>query len=114
SGSGLTSNDAINFCRGHSRPDTAKVIAIKQIAIAIFAQCEHQLRRRRASDIDEHGAAATEIGVTIVEIEPISGRPFAASLPSKDRSRLQTNNCFATAPVPSSVERIPDNPELLV
>jgi hypothetical protein len=63
----LTSDDAINVRRGHGRPDTAEVIAVKQIGVAIFAQREHQLQRGGTGDIDEYRAAPAEINIAVIE-----------------------------------------------
>jgi len=47
-----------------------RTIAIKQVGHAIFAQREHQLRRRRSRRVDEGGAATTKISVGAIERLP--------------------------------------------
>jgi hypothetical protein len=63
----LTSDDAINVRRCHGRPDTAEIIPVKQIGVTIFAQREHELRRRGTGDIDEYRAAPAEINIAVIE-----------------------------------------------
>ena len=78
SGSGLTSDYPINVRRRHRCNDAAKIIAIKQISIAIFAKGKRQLRRCSARDINEHCAAAAQVGITVVERQPIGRHPVIA------------------------------------
>src|SRR5262249_21230526 len=67
---------------------------------------EGQLRRRRTGYIDKHCAASANVGVGIIEREPISRCPVISRIATENRSGLQPNNRFATAPITSSVEGV--------
>src|SRR4029077_11387845 len=83
-----------------------EVTAIKQIGIAIFAQCNHETGRGRAGNVHEQWTGTTQIQVAIVELLPIGGYPVIAGIAAEDRARLKTNHCFAATLVSVSVTRV--------
>src|SRR6266480_4892360 len=92
--------------RSHRRAHTAEVATIKQIRVAIFAQCQHQAGRRGAGYIQEHWAGAAQVNIPVIETLPVRRRPVIAGRTGKDRPGLETNNRFATAPNATCVEGI--------
>ena len=66
-GSRLTSDSTGKVRRGYRQRDTAEIIAVKQVGHAIFAQREHQLRRRGPWHIDKCGADAADVSVALIE-----------------------------------------------
>src|SRR5437763_5939786 len=103
-GSRLSSNRSSHLRRRNRRSNAAEIVSVKQIRFAIFAQCKHQLRRRRAVESDHHRTTAAKVGISVIEMQPIRGRPVIDRGSAEDRPGLQTNNCFAAAPVTSSLE----------
>ncbi len=106
-GSRLSSNRSSHLRRRNRRSNAAEIASVKQIRFAVFAQCKHQLRRRRAIDSDQHRTTAAKVGISVIELQPIRGRPVIGRVSAKDRPGLQTNNCFAAAPLASSIECVP-------
>jgi len=86
--------------------NTAEIVAVEQISIAIFAQSEHKLRRRSSRYIDDSCANTAKIGVTVIKTEPIARRPVVGRLTAPGRSCLQADDGFAAHPVASRVKRI--------
>ena len=84
--------------RGHRRADSAEVITINQIGVAIFAQGDNQVGRRGAGHVHNHWARAAEIGVAAVQRLPVSRHPVICGIAAKNRARLETNDRFAAAP----------------
>ena len=99
------SSPHIRLVRGTG--DTAEIVAVEQISIAVFAQSEHKLRRCSSGHIDDCRADTAEIGIAVIEAEPIRRRPVVGGLTRPCRSRLQTDNGFAAHPVAARIERIP-------
>src|SRR5437879_13719791 len=81
---------------GHGTIDTAEVIPVNQVRIAIFAESKHKLRRVRAGHIDHRGADTDKTSVAVVEREPVGTRPVVGRLTGPSRPSLQADNCFAT------------------
>ena len=105
SGYASVSSAHIRLVRGTG--NTAEIVAVEQISIAIFAQREHKLRRCSSGYIDDGCANAAQIGVTVIKIEPIARCPVVGRLTRPCRSRLQTDNGFATHPVAARIEGVP-------
>lgn len=105
SGYASVSSSYIRLVRGTG--NTAEIVAVEQISIAIFAQREHKLRRCSPGYIDDSCANAAQIGVSVIKIEPIARRPVVGRLTRPCRSRLQTDNGFATHPVAARIEGVP-------
>ena len=106
-GSRLSSNRSSHLRRRNRRSNAAEIASVKQIRLAVFAQCKHQLRRRRAIDSDHHRTTAAKVGVSVVELQPIRGRPVVGRVSAEDRPGLQTNYRFAVAPLASGLECVP-------
>ena len=98
------SSSHISLVRGAG--NTAEIIAVEQVGIAIFAQSEHKLRRRSSRHIDDRRADASEIGIAVIETEPIRRRPVVGRLTRPCRSRLQTDNGFTAHPVAACIEGV--------
>ena len=105
SGYASVSSSHIRLVRGTG--NTAEIVAVEQISIAIFAQREHKLRRCSSRHVNHRGADAAKIGIAVVETEPIARRPVVGGLARPCRSRLQTDNGFATHPVAARIEGVP-------
>src|SRR5205807_7598939 len=73
-----------NMQRGHRRADSAEVITINQIGVAIFAQGDNQVGRRGTGHVHDHWAGAAEISVTAVQRLPISRHPVIAGVAAKN------------------------------
>ncbi len=101
--------DPADIRHGYRRDDTAEIVAVEQIGIAIFAQGKHKLRRRSSGHVNHRGADAAKIGVAVVETEPISRRPIIGGHAGPGRPGLQPDNCFAAHPIASGVKRVPRN-----
>ena len=54
--------------------NATEVIAIEDIEVTVLAPCGHEVRRRRAGHVEEDLAGAAEIGVAVVERQPVRGR----------------------------------------
>ena len=87
---------------GYRCGDATEVVPIKQIGVAIFPQCNHEMGGCRARHVYQQWTAATQICVAIIELEPIGRRPVITRIAAKDRTRLEPDHCFAATPVPSS------------
>ncbi len=98
------SSSHVRLVRGPG--NTAEIIAVEQVSIAIFAQSEHKLRRSSSRHIDDRRADASEIGIAIIETEPIRRRPVVGRLTRPCRSRLQTDNGFTAHPVAACIEGV--------
>jgi len=99
------SSSHVRLVRGPG--NTAEIIAVEQVSIAIFAQSEHKLRRCSSRHIDDRRADASEIGIAVIETEPIRRRPVIGRLTRPCRSRLQTDNGFTAHPVAARIECVP-------
>ena len=86
--------------------DATEVIAIDQVGIAIFPQGKHKLGRRSSRHIDHRRTDASEIGVAIIEREPVRWRPVVGGLTGPSRPSLQTDDCFAAHPVATRIKRV--------
>jgi hypothetical protein len=53
---------------GRGCSDTAEIVAVDQIGIAIFAQGKHELGGRSSRHIDDSRTDTAQIGVAIIEI----------------------------------------------
>ncbi|PYJ62256.1 MAG: hypothetical protein DME74_06475 [Verrucomicrobia bacterium] len=53
---------------GHRGSDTAEIVAVDQISIAIFTQGKHKLGRCSSRHIDNGRTDTAQIGVAIIEI----------------------------------------------
>ena len=51
--------DPADIRHGYRRDDTAEIVAVEQIGIAIFAQGKHKLRRRSSGHVNHGGADTT-------------------------------------------------------
>lgn len=105
--SGYASVSSSHICLVRGTGNTAEIVAVEQISIAIFAQREHKLRRCSAGYIDDSCANAAQIGVAVVKIEPIARRPVVSGHPGPGRARLQSDDSFATHPVAARIECVP-------
>src|SRR5882757_7430598 len=105
SGYASVSSSHIRLVRGAG--NTAEIVAVEQISIAIFAQREHKLRRCSAGYIDDSCANAAQIGVAIVKIEPIARRPVVSGHAGPGRAGLQSDDSFAAHPVAARIEGVP-------
>jgi hypothetical protein len=105
SGYASVSSSHIRLVRGAG--DTAEIVAVEQISIAIFAQREHKLRRCSAGYIDDSCANAAQIGVAVVKIEPIARRPVVSGHAGPGRAGLQSDDSFAAHPVAARIEGVP-------
>ena len=104
SGYASVNSSHIRLVRGTG--NTAEIVPVEQISVAIFAQRQHKLRRCSSGYIDDSCANAAQIGVTVIKIEPIARRPVVSSLASPSRSRLQTDNSFAPQPIAARIEGV--------
>ncbi len=59
--------DPADIRHGYRRDDTAEIVAVEQIGIAIFAQGKHKLRRRSSRHVNHGRADAAQVGVRVVE-----------------------------------------------
>ena len=107
SDSGCSSVDPpdIRLVRGPG--NTAEIVAVQQISIAIFTQGKHKLRRGSTRHVNHRGADAAKIGIAVVKTEPVARRPVVGGLTRPCRSRLQTDNGFAAHPIASRIEGVP-------
>src|SRR5690349_705626 len=74
--------------------------------VFILAHYNNQMRRRCPRNIHEQWARAPQIPVILVKGQPIDRGPIVTGVTAKDRTRLKTNQCFATTPDPSRVVSI--------
>ena len=98
SDSRCSSVDTSHVGLGHRSSDTAEIVAVDQISISIFAQGKHKLGRRSSGHINHRSADTAEIGVPLIETEPIGRRPIVRGHTAPDWSVLQPDNRFAAAP----------------
>src|SRR5580765_808481 len=84
-GSRLTPDSAWKIRGSYWSSNTTEVIALKQIGVAIFAQRKHQLGRGRSRHINKGSAASAQIGIAIIELEPIGRGPVVGRLSAPDR-----------------------------
>src|SRR5262245_29760698 len=111
SDSGYASVSSSHIRLVRSAGNTAEIVAVKQISIAIFAQREHKLRRCSSGYIDDSCTNTAKIGVTVIKTEPIARRPVVGRLTRPCRYCLQANDGFAAHPVASRVKRIAGDDE---
>jgi len=98
--------DPADIRHGYRRDDTAEIVAVEQIGIAIFAQGKHELRRRSSRHVNHRGADTAKIGVAVVEAEPIRGCPVISRLTAPGRAGLQADDGLAAHPIASGVKRV--------
>ncbi len=84
-----------------------RLFRLSKYALPSLPERQHQLRRIRSRHVDEHGADTAKIGVAVIELQPIRGRPVVSGLTGKDRAGLQTDDCFAAHPNLTGIESIP-------
>jgi hypothetical protein len=94
---------------GHGWSDATEVVTVNQVNIAIFAQGQHEFRRRSARHIDNSRTHTTQIAVAVIKREPVSGRAVVGRHTGPGRTCLQPDNGFTSAPHTSRVERVTSN-----
>ena len=62
----------------HGPVDAAEIVAINQVSIRIFTKSKHKLRRRSSRHIDHRRADAAQIGIRVIEREPVGRRPIVS------------------------------------
>ena len=75
--------------------------------MAVLTHCNHKTGRRCTRHVHQQWAAATQVRVYGVEIQPVQRRPVITGRSAEDWAGLETNDCFAVSPNAVGVSGVP-------